>query len=189
MIIKIFLLIVLFPICNSAQIISTFAGDGSCCTTIDGVQAISTKIGAPGGGMFDKYGNFYFAQGDGGQAISKVDINGIITIVAGTGVAGYNGDNIPATQATLNYPNSVYVDSVDNLYIVDGNNYRIRKVDHLTGIITTIAGTGVGGFSGDNGPATDAMIQVGWQVCMDKHGNLFYTDYDNGRLRKKILMA
>ncbi len=80
----------------------------------------------------------------------------MITTVAGNGTAGYSGDNGPATSAQLIYPHGVAVDSAGNLYIADTNNYRIRKVSN--GVITTIAGNGTSGFSGDNGPATSAQL-------------------------------
>ena len=102
----------------------------------------------------DSAGNLYIAD-SGNNRIRKVS-NGVITTVAGNGTAGFSGDNGPATSAQLNYPQGVAVDSAGNLYIADTGNNRIRKVSN--GVITTVAGNGTAGFSGDNGPATSAQL-------------------------------
>lgn len=106
-----------------------------------------------------------------------------ITTVAGTGSEGYSGDGALATEAQLHYPEDVYVDNIGNIYIADYVNHRIRKVD-THGIITTIAGNGAAGFSGDNGPANQATLDNPTEVCVDLSGNLFFTDSGNERIRK-----
>ena len=118
--------------------------------------------------------------------VRKVVVStGIITTFAGTGTRSYSGDNGPATSATLNYPQGVAFDAAgSNLYIADRYNHRIRKVTVSTGIITTIAGTGTGSYSGDNGPATAASLCDPLQVTLDAAGNVFIADYYNYRVRK-----
>ena len=106
----------------------------------------------------DGAGNLYIADQQ-NHRIRKVDLLGVITTIAGTGERGFAGDNGPATQAQLNFPAGVVVDSTGILYIADVSNHRIRKVDS-TGTITTIAGTGTGGFGGDGGPATEGAAQL-----------------------------
>ncbi len=111
---------------------------------------------------------------------------GLITTVAGTGVAGFSGDGGPATSAQLNlgsFP-GVTVDGSGNLFIADQWNHRIRKVSAATGIITTVAGTGTPGFGGDGGPATSAQLYNPGGVAVDPSGNLFIADYNNNRIRK-----
>lgn len=114
----------------------------------------------------------------------KVDfLSGIITTVAGNRSTGYNGDNIKATDASLWYPWGASVAPNGDLYICDTSNNRIRKVD-TAGIITTVAGTGVRGFSGDGGPATDASLSVPSSVEVAPDGSIYISDYGNGRIRK-----
>jgi hypothetical protein len=107
---------------------------------------------------------------------------GTITTLAGTGVAGFGGDGGPATAAQLNTPRFVAVDS-RNLYVTDGGNNRVRRVDLATGTITTFAGTGVAGFGGDSGPATAAQINTPLGLAVDS-GNLYITDPPNNRVRR-----
>ena len=113
-------------------------------------------------------------------------VTGVISTVAGTGSASgsYNGDNIQATAATLSYPNDVVIDSAGNLYIGDAFNYRIRKVTVSTGIITTIAGTGSSGYSGDGGVATSASFMLGHYLRFDSTFSLYVTDTYSNRVRK-----
>ena len=108
---------------------------------------------------------------------------GIITTVAGNGVGGFSGDGGLATTASLNFPAGVAVDGSGNLFIADTFNQRIRQVD-VTGIITTVAGNGVQGFSGDGGPATSARLSFPAGVAMDGFGNVFIADQSNHRIRQ-----
>ncbi len=108
--------------------------------------------------------------------------NGAMTIVAGTGTAGYSGDQGPATGARLNSPGSVAIDASGNIYIADTLNNRIRKVSN--GIITTIAGTGAAGYSGDGGASTSAQLNAPWGVTVDAAGNLYISDTLNSRIRE-----
>jgi hypothetical protein len=121
-----------------------------------------------------------YCSGPGGHTVRKVDRHGIITTVAGTGEAGFSGDGGPATKARLNVPFAVAADRDGNLFITDENNYRIRKVDE-EGIITTFAGTGEGGYSGDGGPATSAQLRDPGGIAFDAKGNLYVADYTSVR--------
>jgi hypothetical protein len=112
-----------------------------------------------------------------------VTTNGIITTVAGNGVAGYSGDGGSATNAALNYPYGLAVDSNCDLFISDANNHRIRMVD-TNGIIMTVAGDGTNYFSGDGGVATSAALSGPHDAAVDKGGNLFIADLGNNRIRK-----
>jgi len=138
----------------SNGIITTVAGNGTCCFSGDNGPATSAQIAVPYDVTVDSAGNLYIADGNNNR-IRKVSNNGIITTVAGNGTPGFSGDNGPATSAELNGPDGVAVDSAGNLYIADEGNYRIRKVSN--GVITTVAGNGTRGFSGDNGPATSVV--------------------------------
>ena len=126
----------------------------------------------------DSSGNVYFADSGAGR-VRKVS-NGIITTVAGIGIPGFSGDNGPAIDAELNGARALAVDGSGNLYIADGN--RVRKVSN--GVITTVAGNGSGGFSGDSGPATSAQMFDATGVAVDFAGNLYIADSGNNRIRK-----
>ncbi|MBI3426214.1 MAG: hypothetical protein HY011_25065 [Acidobacteria bacterium] len=114
---------------------------------------------------------------------AQAQTTALIRTPAGSGVYGFAGDNGPATNALLATPTGIAVDADGNLYIADSYNNRIRKVS-LQGTITTIAGTGVGGYSGDNGPATQALIDTPTSLVFDRQGNLFFTDSLNNVVRK-----
>ena len=113
-----------------------------------------------------------------------VNAQGIISTVAGNGTATFGGDGGAATSASLSFPFAVAVDTTGNLFIVDRGNVRIRRVDATTGIITTVAGNGVFGFSGDGGPATSAALNFPGGVTLDAAGNLFIADSANHRIRR-----
>jgi len=109
--------------------------------------------------------------------------SGIITTYAGNGTPGFSGDGGPATAAQLNTPCGVAVDSAGNLYIADTSNHRVRMVT-TAGVISTVAGNGTGGFSGDGGPATAAKLREPCGVAVDSGGNLYIADHGNNRIRK-----
>jgi hypothetical protein len=108
---------------------------------------------------------------------------GIITTIAGTDVSGYNGDNIQATSAKLNYPRGIFVTSDNTIYISDYDNHRIRTISP-TGIITTIAGTGYGGYNGDNIQATSARLYYPWSIFVTSDNSVYISDNENHRIRK-----
>ena len=168
-----------------AQIITTIAGTGVAGYSGDGGPATASKIRQFGSLYADNNCNVYIGDGA-NQRIRKVDgATGIISSVAGTGMAGYNGDGIPATSALLYFPGVPIVNEVGDIFFMDGgmggNNVRLRKVDAVTGIITTIAGTGTFGSTGDGGPATAAKIYGGF-MAFDRFGNLYIGD--DHRIRK-----
>jgi sugar lactone lactonase YvrE len=164
-------------------IITTVAGGGSAGTSFgDGGAATNAVLVDPLGLAFDASGELFIAD-EGHNTIRKVDTNGIISTVAGNGVAAFAGDGGMATNASLNSPNGVAVDAAGNLFISDTDNNRIRKVD-TNGIITTVAGTGVGGYGSDGGPALDASFDNPKGIVLDGLGDLFIADYLNSRIRK-----
>jgi len=143
----------------------------------------------PRGIALDREGNLYIATSDKTtntlpwhDRVRKVDQNGIITTVAGTAGRGYNGDGMPATQALLFSPQDIVVDADGNLYIADMDNHRIRKVDR-SGKITTFAGTGSPGYSGEGVDATQAMLKRPYSVALDGSGKLYISEPDNLRVR------
>jgi sugar lactone lactonase YvrE len=162
-------------------VISTIAGNGSPGYSGDFGPATSAKISADGVAV-DSAGNLYIVDGSYSH-IRKVGLAGIIRTVAGTNPPGYGGDGGPGTLANLNDPTGVAVDSAGNLFIVDYGNGRIRMVTP-SGIISTVAGNGTQGFSGDGGPAISAQLNKPSSVAVDSEGNLFIADTYNNRIRK-----
>jgi sugar lactone lactonase YvrE len=158
--------------------ITTVAGGGAG----DGDAATKAPLNGPYGLAVDGAGNFFIVE-SGDSRIRKVGTNGIITTVAGKGAAGYSGDGAAATNATLNNPAGAAVDGAGNLFIADTRNNRIRRVD-TNGIITTVAGEGAAGYSGDGGAATSASLKAPNDVTADAAGNLFIADTGNNRIRK-----
>lgn len=182
---------------NAAGIISTVAGSGTVVASAgtaggfsgDGGQATNARLNSPHGVAVDRAGNLYIADTTNNR-IRKVDTAGIITTVAGNGnttIAGLPGfqpgDGGPATSATLT-PWDVDLDFAGNLYITDWFNHRIRRVDAATGIITTLAGNGTAGFSGDFGPAGNAQVSSPTGITVDVAGNIYFADSGNHRVRK-----
>jgi trimeric autotransporter adhesin len=155
------------------QVISTFAGDGTAGFFGDGGNATGAKFITPSEIAFDALGNCYISDASNNR-IRKVDIAGKVTTIAGS-TAGYGGDGGPATAALLKNPSGVAIDATGNIYIADCFNYRVRKIS-TSGIISTIAGTGVLGFSGDGGAATAALITGVTLLALDKTGNLYFPD-------------
>ena len=145
------------------------------------VQATSAPLAAPAQVAYDAAGNLYIADLN-DNVIREVSVAGIVTTVAGTGEQGFAGDGGPATSALLDSPAGVAVDTAGNIYIADTHNQRIRKVSN--GTITTIAGTGVAGFSGDGSPATSATLSSPTALALDANGNLYIADMDNHRIRE-----
>lgn len=124
----------------------------------------------------DTDGNLYVGGGDGKPfMVSKISPSGQVTRVAGTGQRGFSGDGGPAVEATLGHVWDVAVDAAGNILIVDADNHRIRMVD-TDGLITTIAGTGESGYSGDGGPATEAQLDGPYGIALDGEGNLYFGD-------------
>jgi sugar lactone lactonase YvrE len=163
-----------------AGVISTVAGAGTRALG-DAGPATGAQLALPGGVALDSASNLYIAD-FANDRIRKVTPAGVIGTVAGGGTQGL-GDGGPATSAQLNRPSDVAVDSDGNLYIADTGNSRIRKVTPA-GVISTIAGGGRAGSSGDDGPATDAQLHFPRGVAADSAGNLYIADSENNRIRK-----
>jgi len=168
----------------TTQIITTVAGTGVAGFSGDGGPAASAQLSEPVHVVFDESGNLYITDA-GNQRIRKVDTaTGIITTVAGNGIAGFSGDGGPATSAELNFPNGVGLDGAGNVYFGDSNNNRIRKIDVTTGIISTVAGNGTAGYSGDGGLATNAELNFPSRPAIDSAGNLYVADFLNNVVRR-----
>jgi hypothetical protein len=167
-----------------AQYILTVAGNGTPAYTGDGAQATAAAINGPYGICFDASGNMFVADASNHCVRMVAAGTGVITTVAGNGTAGFGGDGGAATAAQLNTPTGVAVDGSGNIYISDQLNHRIRYVSASTGDISTFAGTGTAGFSGDAGAANAAQLNRPWCVALDASGNLYIGDRSNNRIRK-----
>ncbi len=159
---------------GSAQIITTYAGNGTGGYTGDGGPAILAEIGDPSGVATDNYGNVYVSFYN---CIRKVSSSGIISTIAGTNLCGFSGDGGPATNAQINYPCGIAVDNMGNIYFGDLRNNRVRKIDN-TGIIVTIAGTGDTANNGDGGAATSAAVFHPGYLAINSSGELVFTCID-----------
>ena len=166
---------------DSSGQITTVAGPGAPGEA--GQLVLGTTFGTTGLAV-DAEGNIYLGGGDGpdvNNRVIRVDPSGDVTTVAGTGERGFSGDGGSATEAQLKGVWDVEVDSQGNLYIA--GNSHIRKVD-TTGVITTIVGTGVKGFSGDGGLAVEAQVDRVTGITVDDVGSVYFIDYGNGRIRR-----
>ena len=163
-------------------IITTVAGNGASGYSGDGGPATDAQLNFPDGIAVDRTGNLYIAD-NGNNRIRKVTPGGIITTVAGNGSFRESGDGGPAAVAQLNSPDSLALDGAGNLYIADFDNNRVRKISP-DGIIRTVAGNGTYGYSGDDGPATEAQLKNPEGLAGDSAGNLYFADYYNNRIRK-----
>ena len=164
-------------------LISTIAGNGTGAYNGDGILATAAEIYQPSALNFDPAGNLYFTD-RGNNRVRKITIStGIISTIAGNGTQGYNGDGIAATAAELSSPNEVSFDVSGNLYIADWNNHRVRKVNMITGIISTVAGTGTAGYNGDGIAATAAEINAPCGITFDAAGNMYVCEYGGYRVR------
>lgn len=165
-------------------VISTIAGNGQAGSSGDNGPALSATLNFPYGLAIASNGDVYYAEFS-SHRVRKITVaTGIISTVAGTGTAAYNGDDRPATEAAVNAPINVTFDTNGNLVIADSGNNRIRRINMADGRISTIVGTGASGFAGDGGPATDARVNVPAGVVYDSAGNLYFADRGNSRIRK-----
>lgn len=164
-----------------AQEINTVAGTGKQ-GTVDG-PSLRANLNNPFGVILDSQGALWFCEYD-GHTVRKIDPSGMITTVVGTGEAGYDGDGGPALKAKLNKPHEIRLDANEEfLYIADMANHAIRRVDLSTGIISTFAGTGIPGFSGNEGEATKAQLRQPHSIQFGPRGHLYIADIGNNRLR------
>ena len=159
-------------------IITTIAGNGTRGLTGDGGLAIEAGMGNANGVALDKRGNIFFSDTS-NDSIRRIDARtGIITTVAGNGVRDFGGDGGPAIRASLSHPNGVAVDGKGNIFVADGHNFRIRRVHPRTGVISTIAGNGTNGYTGDGGPATEATLDDLGAILLDQDGSLLFGNFD-----------
>ena len=184
---------------DTTGVIRTVAGTGHVGLSGDGGPATEAELNYPNGLALDEAGNLYVADSC-NQRIRRIDTAGVITTVAGSGppaldlsdcqdfLGDFAGDGGPATEARLKNPLDVALDAAGNLYIADTVNNRLRKVDSA-GVITTIAGTGEIGFSGDDGPAIEAELCAPSGLTLDAAGNLYIADRCNERVRKILLVV
>ena len=167
---------------SASGVITTVAGNGIKGYSGDGGLAINAQLDLPNSLSIDNNGNIFIAD-LGNSCIRKINVNGVITTIAGNGVRGFTGDGGLAINAQLDYPTAVFADSSGNILIADQGNHRIRKIN-VAGIITTIVGNGTYGINGDGGNATDAQLTYPSSVTEDVHGNIFITEWGNSRVRK-----
>jgi len=180
---KLILALLVCPFLGSAQIISTIAGNGTSGNSGNGGLATAAEFNYPDGIAVDDSGNVYFSDYHNGQ-LWKINTSGIISIVAGNGTCGYSGDGGGATSAELSLPCKVDVDNSGNIYVADWGNNRIRKIN-TTGIISTIAGNGTAGYSGDGGSAIAAELNGPEGLStVDDSGNIYICDEVNNSIRK-----
>lgn len=165
-------------------IITAVAGVAGETGNNDGPVA-EARLNSPLGVAVNASGSVVYVADEGNHKVRKVDVSaGEVTTVAGTGISGFSGDNGLATAANLDSPSGVALDAAGNLYIADTDNHRIRRVSSA-GVITTVAGTGAAGFSGDGGPATAAQLDSPVAVAVDGvTGDLYIADLQNQRIRK-----
>ncbi len=184
------LLLGAFGRCVSAQAILrlqpgstavTVAGNGQDGTTTPGI-ATASSMGSPRGLAYDANGNLLVADAR-NNVIMRITADGKLGVIAGDGRQGFAGDGAAATAAELNSPEAVLSDSAGNLYIADTGNHRVRKIS-VTGIVTTLAGTGTAGNTGDGGPALQAQLRRPRGLALDSAGHIYIADTGNHRVRE-----
>ena len=169
---------------NSSGVISTLAGSTFAGFTGDGGAANAARLDTPIDVATDGIGNVYISDFK-NNCIRKVDTAGIINTLTmhSYATAGFSGDGGPSTAAQINGPAALKADAHGNVFFVDQGNQRVRMIN-TAGVISTLAGNGIAGFSGDGGMATSAMMNYPYAVAVDNNGNLFISDADNNRIRK-----
>lgn len=163
--------------------IETIAGSGKQGFSGDGGPALGAELDNPFGIVRGPDGALYFCEYT-GQRIRRIGVDGVLTTIAGTGVSGFTGDGGPALQGTFNKPHEIRFDANGDLYIVDMVNHAVRKIEMKTGILTTIAGTGQPGYSGDGGPAVKAQFKQPHSIQFGPGGDLYICDIGNHVIRR-----
>jgi uncharacterized protein (TIGR03437 family) len=167
-------------ISSSGGTISTAAGNGTTGYSGDGGPALDAQLDSPSAVAIS--GTFVYLADTGNARIRVISPSGAITTIAGNGTAGYSGDGGPAASAQLNFPRAIAADPLGNVYFSDTGNGRVRKISN--GVISTVAGNGNTGYSGDGGPATSAALSYPAGLALDAAGNLYIADTGNSRIRK-----
>lgn len=185
---NLYLLFVIFfvsypEMCFAQSLVQIAAGTGVSGFSGDGGPATAARFGSTQGICYDHISHNLYIYDVGNCRVRKINSAGIVSTVAGNGSGGYSGDGGAATAASIN-GYGLSCDHAGNLYIGDWNNNRVRKVDMSTGIITTVAGTGVGGSSGDGGAATAADIRRPIYACTDIANNIYISEYGSSKIRK-----
>ena len=178
------LALIFFPYVTHAEIIETVVGTGQRSNNGDHGTALTTNVGEPFGVEIGLDGALYITEVAHHRVRRFNPKTKMLTTVAGCGVKGYSGDSGLATKAKLNEPYEVRFDRSGNMFFVEMNNHLIRRVDVRTGEISTIAGTGQPGYSGDRGPAIEAMMKNPHSLALDDEGNVFVADIGNHRIRR-----
>jgi streptogramin lyase len=185
-------LALLFVVADSAAVaadVTTIAGTGKAAYSGDGGAAVKAGVGGPFGLVVGPDGGLYVCETT-NHAVRRIDLKtGRISTVAGSGKKGYAGDGGPATKARLNEPYEVRFDAAGNMFFVEMRNHVVRRVDGKTGRISTVAGTGKPGFSGDGGPAVKATLRTPHSIALDNAGNLYICDIGNHRVRRVNLRS
>ena len=165
-------------------VITTVAGNGVQGFAGDNDPATAAELDSPAGLAVDAAGDFFIADSHNQRVREVTAATGIISTIAGTGVAGFSGDGGAATAARLDLPTALALDAAGNLYIADTGNHRVRRIAAATGAISTVAGNGIEGYAGDGGAATAASIDSPNGLALDAVGNLYIADTHNGRVRE-----
>jgi len=173
---------------NTAGVINTIAGSNTSGYSGDGGPATSAQLDDPQGLVEDAAGDLYFAD-SGNSVVREINLSGVISTVAGNGTAGFTGDGGAATSAQLNNPSGLGIDAAGNLYLSDTGNQRIRKLELASGIITTVAGAGTAGYTGDAGSATAATLNTPAGLGLGANGNLLIADSHNNVLRQVAVQS
>ncbi len=171
------------PVSAAGWTIETVAGMGEAGFSGDGGPATAGRINNPFGVVRGPDGALWFCEYS-GQRIRKVDPDGTLRTVAGTGGRGYTGDGGPALEATFNLPHEIRFDAEGHLFVADMANHAIRRIDARTGLVTTVAGTGERGYSGDGGPATAAQLSSPHSIQFGPDGRLYICDIGNHVIRR-----
>ncbi len=170
------------PLAAAEWTIETVAGTGKQGHSGDGGPATQADLDNPFGVVRGPDGALYYCEYT-GHRIRKITPDGIIHTLAGTGQAGFSGDGGPATKATFNKPHEIRFDKAGDLFVVDMVNNAVRKIDMKSGVISTVAGTGQAGYSGDGGPATQATLSQPHSIQFGPDGNLYICDIKNNVIR------
>ena len=184
--------ILLIVLTNSASMsadVQTVAGTGANGYSGDGGPAVSAAVAQPFGIVIGPDRALYICE-VGSHVIRRVDPESrVITTVAGNGEKGYSGNGGPATQAALNEPYEIRFDAAGHMFFVEMQNHIVRRVDAKTGLISLVAGSGVKGFGGDDGPAVDAKLNRPHSIARDNANNLYICDIGNHRIRRVDLKS